>query len=338
MLLLNLLHVVAGFAAIASLLGFAGKLWWKFELLDHPRPQYCLGLLLGLLVGWSLGQWWSLIWLVPLVVNIVLLAPLFLPLPKPDHRPTTPPLRLLHANIDRHNPQPDRVIHYLQQQSVDLLLLQEITPAWLARLQAELPEYQVLKAEAFAHTMGSAVLIPKQHSPFKIEQIQTIHLPENSDRPLLEIMINNGNQSIAILSFHVIRPRSTQTSNRQVTEFAAAADWSRTQLQQQSAVVLIGDFNSTFWSQRLRQLEPDSQLINSQRGFGFQPTWSAHFPPLMKIAIDHCFHSRNLIVIRRKIGTDIASDHLPLLVELGFLSGRNDHDLTEALRPDRLVC
>lgn len=61
MLLLNLLHIVAGFAAIASFLGLLGRLWWKFELLDHPRPQYCLGLFLGLLVGWSLGQWWSLI-------------------------------------------------------------------------------------------------------------------------------------------------------------------------------------------------------------------------------------------------------------------------------------
>ncbi len=316
MLLLNLLHIVAGLAAIASFLGFAGTVWWKFELLDHPRPQYCLGLCLGLLVGWVLQQWWSLIWLVPLGMNVFLLAPLFLPVPPPDRRSAKPTLRLLHANIDRYNPEPDRVIRYLQQQSVDLLLLQEITPAWLARLQSELPEYQVLKAEAFDHTMGSAVLIRKQHSPFKVEQIQTIHLPENSDRPLLEIIINDGNQQWAILSFHVIRPRSTQTSNRQITEFEAAADWSRAQLQQQSAVVIIGDFNSTSWSQRLRRLERDSQLTNSQRGFGWQPTWSAHFPPLMKIAIDHCFHSRNLIVTRRDIGPDVASDHLPLVVEL----------------------
>jgi endonuclease/exonuclease/phosphatase (EEP) superfamily protein YafD len=316
MLLLNLLQIMAGFAAIASFLGFLGKLWWKFELLDHPRPQYCLGLCLGLLAGWGLQQWWSLIWLVPLGIDIFLLAPLFLPLPKPDRPSPKPTLRLLHANIDRHNPEPDRVICYLQQQSVDLLLLQEITPAWLARLQAELPNYQVLKAEAFDHTMGSAVLVNKQDSPFKIKQIQTIHLPENSDRPLLELIINDGHQQWAILSFHVIRPRSTQTSNRQITEFAAAADWSRCQLQQQRAVVLIGDFNSTCWSQRLRRLAPDSQLINSQGGFGFQPTWSAHFPPLMKITIDHCFHSRNLIVTRRHIGPDIASDHLPLVVEL----------------------
>jgi hypothetical protein len=123
MLFLHFLYIVAGFAAIATFLGFAGKVWWKFELLDHPRPQYCLGLLLGLLVGWGLKQWWSLILLVPLGINILLLLPLFFPLPPLDRGAPKSTLRLLHANIDRHNPQPDRVIRYLQQQSVDLLFL-----------------------------------------------------------------------------------------------------------------------------------------------------------------------------------------------------------------------
>ncbi len=320
MIWLNLGHGVAGFASIATFLGFAGNLWWKFELLDHPRPQYCLGLLVGLLVGLGLGQAWSLLWLLPLLVNLLLLAPLFRVKsfgvrPRGD-RGDSSSLRLLHSNLDRHNPTPDRAIQYLREQQVDLLLLQEITPAWLTRLESELPNYQLLKAEAFDNTLGSAVLVAKQNSQVKIEQIQTIHLPANSDRPLLEIIIQTGNRTVAILCFHVIRPRSTQTSNYQITEFNAAADWSQRQLQQGREVVIIGDFNSTFWSQRLRQLERDSQLINSQRGFGFQPTWSAHFPPLMKIAIDHCFYSRGLRVGQRSIGPDIGSDHHPLLVEL----------------------
>jgi endonuclease/exonuclease/phosphatase (EEP) superfamily protein YafD len=314
MILLNLLHIIAGFAAIATFLGFAEKLWWKFELLDHPRPQYCLGLIVGLFAGWGLGQWWSLIWLIPLMLNGILLAPLFRF--QSNRAGSTPPLRLLHANIDRYNPTPDRVIHYLNQQSVDLLFVQEITPAWLQRLQAELPEYQVLKAEAFDNTLGSAVLIPKRNARVKVEQIQTIHLPVDSDRPLLETTIQYQNQSIVILSFHVIRPRSTQTSNYQITEFEAAAAWSRSQLQNHHQVILIGDFNSTAWSQRMRQLERHSQLRNSQWGFGFQPTWSAHYPPLFKIAIDHCLCSSSLIISQRHIGSDIGSDHLPLVCYL----------------------
>lgn len=315
MVWINLGHPVAAFATIATFLGFAGKWWWKFELLDHPRPQYCLGLIVGLLVGFLLGQWWSLIWLVPLLVNFVLLIPLFSLRSGIESTETIEPLRLLHANLDRDNPTPDRAIQYLQQQQVDILLLQEITPVWLARLELELQEYQILKAEAFDNTLGSVVLI-KQTSQVKIEQIQTIHLPADSDRPLIETIVQYNNETIAILCFHVIRPRSTQTSNYQITEFKSAAAWSRQQLQQGREAVIIGDFNSTFWSQRMRQLEQDSQLINSQRGYGFQPTWSAHFPRFMKIAIDHCFYSRGLRVKHRSIGYAIGSDHLPLFVEL----------------------
>lgn len=316
LLLLNFIHVVAAFSAIASLLGFAGALWWRFELLDHPRPQYCLALIAALLVGLLLQQKWSIVWFIPLMLNLALLAPLFFAPFKVDQNSQAPTIRLLHANLDRHNSQPEQAIRYLKQQSVDLMLLQEITPAWLARLQAELPEYQILKAEALDNTLGSAILVPQQNQQIKVEQVQVIHLPKDSDRPLLETTVTYAGRPLVILSYHVIRPRSPKTSAYQEIEFDSVSTWSQAQLHQQKRVVVIGDFNSTAWSVRLRRLEKDSQLLNSQRGFGFQPTWSAEFPPLMKIAIDHCFHDRSLVTVQRSIGSAIGSDHLPFLVEL----------------------
>ncbi len=315
--LLNLIHFAAGFGATVSLLGLAGQFWWGFELLDHPRPQYCLVLVAGALAGLLLGKRWAFVWLIPLTFNLALLAPLFF---APSRVPEiAPSLRLLHANLDRNNTNPDLAIRYLQQQSVDLLCLQEVTPAWLTQLQSQLPEYRVIKAEALDNSLGSAVLVPQQNQRIKIEQVQIIHLPQKSDRPLLETSLTYEGKSLVILSYHVIRPRSAQTSAYQQLEFDSVVAWSRSQLQHRRSVVLLGDFNSTPWSRRLRQLEQDSQLINSQRGFGLQPTWSASFPPLMKIAIDHCFHSRSLVTTQRSIGSNIGSDHLPLFVELKLL-------------------
>jgi endonuclease/exonuclease/phosphatase (EEP) superfamily protein YafD len=315
LLLLNLAHLAAMLAAIATFLGFLGEQWWRFELLDHLRPQYCLILGLGLLAGGILGQWWAMIWWVPLAVNFGLFLPLFLRSSRPTS-PNLPALRLLHANLDRHNPQPDRVIQFLQQQSVDLMLLQEITPAWLQRLETELPNYRVVKALAFDNTLGSAVLVPSQNQQFQIEKVQVIHLPQDSDRPLLETTIIYKGQPLVVLSFHVIRPGSQYHRTYQRVEFNAAIAWAQQHLQQQHQVVLIGDFNSTPWSGRLRRLERESQLSNSQRGFGLQPTWSAQYPALMRIAIDHCFHSRSLVTVGRSVGTDIGSDHFPILVDL----------------------
>jgi endonuclease/exonuclease/phosphatase (EEP) superfamily protein YafD len=313
---LNLLHFAAAFGAIASFLGLAEQLWWGFELLDHPRPQYCLALVAGLFVGLYLRQRWAIVWLIPLTLNLVLLAPLFFSPPNVDRSITAPSLRLLHANLDRHNSSPELAIQYLRQQSVDLLFLQEVTPAWLTRIQAELPQYRVVKAEALDNSLGSAVLVPQRREGVEIEQVRVIHLPAESDRPLLETTVIVEGKPWVILSYHVIRSRSAQTSAYQQLEFNALANWSRSQLQLQRHVVVLGDFNSTPWSDRLRKLERQSQLVNSQRGFGLQPTWSASFPPLMKIAIDHCFHSRSLVTTQRTIGSNIGSDHFPVQVEL----------------------
>ncbi len=90
------------------------------------------------------------------------------------------------------------------------------------------------------------MLVKRHKASCQIQQIQRIHLPQDRDRPLLETTIQYGQRSIVVLSFHVIHPRSTQTSHYQVTEFDAVADWSRRQLQNQRQVVVIGDFNSTF--------------------------------------------------------------------------------------------
>jgi len=58
-------------------------------------------------------------------------------------------------------------------------------------------------------------------------------------------------------------------------------------------------------------------LKDSSLGWGIQPTWPAMFLPL-RIPIDHCLVSPDLKIVRRKIGRDIGSDHLPLLVDLGL--------------------
>jgi endonuclease/exonuclease/phosphatase (EEP) superfamily protein YafD len=78
----------------------------------------------------------------------------------------------------------------------------------------------------------------------------------------------------------------------------------------------MGDFNTTPWSVLMRQVLRESGLVNSQSGFGLQPTWPATLPNFLQIAIDHCLHSPSLITKHRTIGPNIGSDHLPIGLEL----------------------
>ncbi|KOR38486.1 MULTISPECIES: hypothetical protein [Planktothricoides] len=73
----------AVFAAfLGTMLEFAGRIWWGFELLDHPRPQYCLLLVLAMIAGAIAGKTITdksviFIWCIPIAINLGLILPLF---------------------------------------------------------------------------------------------------------------------------------------------------------------------------------------------------------------------------------------------------------------------
>lgn len=319
----RLIYGVAGIATIATVCGCAGRWWWVLELLDHPRPQYCLLLLPALLLGGVWRQRWSLIWIIPLLLNLGLLAPLFLPTSPAATPDSNATLHLLTITLDREHPeQAGQAIAYINAQSADLVWLIEVTPSSLAQLKTDLSHYQIVAAEPRENSHGSALLLNQQSTAaIAIQRTQIIHLPTYSERPMLEAILTWTGHSIALLSFQTTRPQNATTSEFQQIELAAGAAWSRQQLQQGRQVVMIGDFNTTPWSGRFRQLLQDSQLFNSQQGFGWQPTWNAHWFPLLRIAIDHCLLSRSFTVQNRRIGTEVGSDHLPLQVELHLNSG-----------------
>ncbi len=312
------LYGFAGSVAIATLLGFLGHLWWVLGLLDHLRLQYSFVLLVAL--GWGIWHRHRWVWLclIPLAVNISLLMPLLVA-DGGIHDSSAPRLRILHANLDRDNTAPTTALKYLNQQMVDLLFVQEVTPVWLDHLQQGLSSYRLIRAQPMQNSHGSALFVliaSPSPQPIAILNTQIIHLPATSDRPLLETRIRWANQELAILSLHVIRPRNAGTAAYQQVEFAAVAAWSQLHHRHDRQVIVIGDFNTTPWSAPFRQLLQQSTLLNSQRGFGVQPTWLAGTPNFLMIPIDHCLHSPSLKTVERQVGNPIGSDHLPLFVEL----------------------
>ncbi len=85
----------------------------------------------------------------------------------------------------------------------------------------------------------------------------------------------------------------------------------------EQASIVIGDLNTTVWSNSYQILLSDTGMTNASEGFGFMPTWPTNLIPMM-IPIDHCLVSEGFKVIDIRTGEDLGSDHLPLVVELGF--------------------
>jgi endonuclease/exonuclease/phosphatase (EEP) superfamily protein YafD len=66
-----------------------------------------------------------------------------------------------------------------------------------------------------------------------------------------------------------------------------------------------------------------SNLHDSRKGFGIQPTWPSD-KPIFMVPIDHVLVSKEIRIQNRFTGPDIGSDHRPVIVDfsLDFTSGK----------------
>jgi endonuclease/exonuclease/phosphatase (EEP) superfamily protein YafD len=77
----------------------------------------------------------------------------------------------------------------------------------------------------------------------------------------------------------------------------------------------MGDFNATPWSRPYRRLHNGTGTCDTRAGYGVQASYPAD-SWLLRIPIDHVLASCNVGVRDRRIGPDVGSDHLPVIVDL----------------------
>ncbi|MDY6897955.1 MAG: endonuclease/exonuclease/phosphatase family protein [Cyanobacteriota bacterium] len=318
-------NVLAGLAIIATTLSLAGKLWWVFALMEHLRVQYSLILVIALFVSVFTSRKrvniWNILCSIALLINLIFIFPVFIPanaISTQALNSQEQTIRVIHATLDSKKPNAAKAIKYLNKQETDILFLLEVTPQSLIQLRKGLTNYRLVAAQPKYISHGIAWFVPRNKTkPIQVKRFGFISLPKDNHRPLLKATISYDGRKIILLCFHVISPQYAKAVAYQRIELDALADWGQRTLKNGNQdVIVIGDFNSTPWYGSFRQLVSKSGLINSQRGFGIQTTWNSLLPPVLRIPIDHCLHSKSLTTIKRFIGSDIGSDHLPLFVEL----------------------
>jgi endonuclease/exonuclease/phosphatase (EEP) superfamily protein YafD len=305
----------------ATLIGASMPNWWLGDLLSHPQPQYALGLLVcGLWLIPKLG-WRAGVIGIPLLFNLSNIAPLYAANPAMP-APAARPIRILHYNLDMTAPDHQDAFAYLRQHPADILFLQELTPDLANQIPVELPGYHVAYARPLPNTHGSALLLPIG-SDISILAAGDVHLPESSPRPLITATLALDGHPFTLLSIQVIRPKDAYTEDIQEHEYAAAAAWIRDQRTRTGyPIIVIGDCNTTPWSDRFRRFLAQSGLRDSSIGFGLQPTWPAFAPGLLGIPIDHALMSPDIAVTAREAGQDLGGDHRPLLVTVMLAAAR----------------
>lgn len=301
--------VVIAILATVSLAGIAG-FWGQFsqwcELSSHLRFLYLLACAPCLIVLLCLRFWKTyILFMAFFALNAVPVLEFYLPAPSISADDVDSHLTVLQLNVwGPKNPHHEKVVDFIRERSPDIVGISELTDSWRRDLKTGLPDYPhqliELRHGGIALFSKTPLLNPRllYFGPIR--------------RPRIEATIMNEGREIELIFAHPVIPKKKyDIRNGELLEIAQNAGNSK------SPVVVFGDLNCSPWSYYFRKLMDVGQLQDSERGFGFQPTWTTQwcFP---WVPIDHCLTSKDFCTTERVVGPDIGSDHLPVFVKLAL--------------------
>jgi endonuclease/exonuclease/phosphatase (EEP) superfamily protein YafD len=223
------------------------------------------------------------------------------------HAPAKTPFRILTFNLQTGNPRTNEILRYLESQSPDLIVLQESVGPWpdaLQRLNTNYP-YSAHVEQLSMDVFCRHPLIARTPQLF------------GASRGFITGDVEVAGHKLSVIAAHAA-PRHGAgqpgfAARTRMLEEGLPAALSTTS----SHFLVVGDLNATMWSAAYKKLIRRTRLLNARRGFGLVNTQHGRppFTSWLWRPLDHCLHSSNLFPIAIRAGSDLGSDHRPLLVD-----------------------
>ncbi|MBL8706845.1 MAG: endonuclease/exonuclease/phosphatase family protein [Rhodospirillales bacterium] len=311
-----LLWAARGFLAAAvlgTLAPLANRLHPLVDLLGQFLVQVSVATVLGLGLAMILRDRWSGILLAAcFAAQILQLQPHMAPYPPgaqaSAHASTqgAPPgggtLKIVHLNLWARNRDAAAVLAFLDREDPDIVALVEVTPAWRAALRP-LRQRFPHRLECLERRCDTALFakLPFAQGRAGFDQ--------PGGFPMVEARFDLADGPLTIFGAHLARPfhgalGSQFQQARRLAARIATADGRK---------VLVGDLNAVPWGAVMDELRDRAGLV---RLGGLEGTWPAMLPWPAQIAIDHALADPSLTPAPLRIGPEVGSDHLPVIVEL----------------------
>ncbi|HET9528836.1 MAG TPA: endonuclease/exonuclease/phosphatase family protein [Blastocatellia bacterium] len=290
----------------ATLAGFAGRFWWVFDLFSHFRVQY-LFLISVVILLLLLGKKWrsSAVLSLCAAINLASILPYYLPGDAAAGDATTP-LRVASINVNTANRKYDLVRQYIIDNSPDIVLLMEVNAAWDRALEELHSLYPYRVSEPRPDNFG-IVLFSRR----PLIKGEIVYLGE-ARAPSVIAELEIAERKLTIFGAHLSAPMS-DTYYRLRNEQAEAIGAYLSSVP--GPKMLIGDLNMSPWSYYFGRLLGVTGLSDSSTGRGIHLTWPTH-TLWMRIPIDFCLVSEEILVNDKTVGPNIGSDHFPVLVDI----------------------
>ncbi|WP_344800276.1 endonuclease/exonuclease/phosphatase family protein [Litoribacillus peritrichatus] len=280
----------------------------SFELLSHFRIQY-LWLSFGLSVVFLfLRQYrFGLLAAVVLSANAYDVVSFFSQT-KANAGGSSSHIKLVLSNVHSGNDRYDEFINFVKAESPDVFIVLEMNRAWLnalQRLKSQYP-YQITRPQNDNFGIGLFSKAP-------LDSAEIVHIGQ-AGLPSIKVSSSIGEKPYTLIATHPLPPINPMFFSDRNQQLEALAD-------ELSLIdtpkILMGDLNVTMWSDDYTRLEASTSMQNTRIGFGVLPTWPAQ-SSVFGIPIDHCLVSDEFEVLEMKLGADIGSDHLPIVMRLGL--------------------
>ncbi len=289
--------------AAATVAGFLGRLFWVFDLFSHFRVQLFQAflVLIGIAV-WKRQTKRMIAFILLACLNYAFVLPLYFGKPPVA---TEQPARAMLMNLNASNGNAEEVLSAIRTAEPDLLLLEEVTSKWAGVLSVLNADYPYHVSKLRDDPFGIMLLSKHPLSRTNVVVIGSAGVPSI----VADVHLPQG--EISVIGTHSVAPVSASYSKHRNQQLYALPQIVK---QQKNPVLLIGDLNASPWSPHFTRLLKDSGLQNSMQSFGFQPSWPVN-NRFLRIPIDHVLHAPEIIIHSRVVGTDIGSDHFPLIVD-----------------------
>lgn len=283
-----------------------------FDLMSHFRLQYFILQFLCILLCIPKKQWKLLILTsIAAMVNLSLIIPFYLPnvnTATSTYQKPRQTLSILLINVNSSNDKYIDTANYIKNENPDILALEEINSEWLAALSKTLKDYPYRKYIPRSDNFGIGLYSKIAPDEMSIQYYGSAEVPSVRAEIIFE------NTPVTLLFTHPVPPISLdyfRMRNEQLDDITSH----RSKFQE--SLILIGDLNTTSWSYYYQNFIKKMKLVDTRKGFGLQTTWPTMIPAL-SITIDHILVSDDFVVLERKVGNHIGSDHKPVYVKLGI--------------------
>ena len=290
-------------------MALAAGLGWPFELFVHFRAQYAATALAlaALLLSAGMPRL-SLLAIALMVFNALPLAQRAQAAPS-GGACTGTRFSVVTANVQYGNVDRSRFLQWLQSHPADLVVVQELTPAWAADL-ARLPAYPYRVMLPREDAYGIGVLSRWALGPVGPQDLAGDGLPS------LAGSVQVAGRPLRFVALHTRWPVTPGLAQARDRSLVAAAGLLATG---EGPAVVLGDLNATPYSPVYVDFLRASGMRDAANGSRWQPTWLAGFWPLA-LRIDHVLVSPGLCVDGTEVGPAVGSDHRPLTARLQFTS------------------